>query len=245
MVSGEPILLVVAADRREFGSLAARGLDLQPGPNGLRWSRYVQLNGCRALLAANGAGRENAANAVRLAAERHSLSGHSLSAVISTGFAGALDPELRVGDAFLASQVIQHGGGLKYPVELPANATETRAKTGVLLTIDTVAQDSLTKARLRECGADAVDMEASAVAEQASLLGVPFYCMRAISDEAQSNFGIDFNAARRADGTFSGWRVIGQAGLSPNRWRELLALRRDAQIAAETLSRLLTQYRFT
>ena len=124
MVSGEPILLVVAADRREFGALAARGPELQPGPNGLRWARYGQLNGRLALLAANGAGRENAAKTVRLAAERHSL-----SAVISTGFAGALDPALKVGDAFVASQVIQHDRGLKYPVELPANATETRAKT--------------------------------------------------------------------------------------------------------------------
>ena len=240
MVSGESILLIVAADRREFGALAARGPELQPGPNGLRWARYCQLNGRHALLAANGAGRENAAKTVRLAAERHSL-----STVISTGFAGALDPELKVGDAFVASQVIQHDGGLKYPVELPANATETRAKTGVLLTIDTVAQDSITKARLRECGANAVDMEASAVAEQAALLGVPFYCMRAISDEAQSDFGIDFNAARRPDGTFSGWRIVGQAGLSRGRWRELLALRRDSQQAAETLARLLARSRFT
>lgn len=239
MVSDEPILLVVAADRREFGALAAGGIELQRGPSGLRWSRYGQLNGRRALLAANGAGRENAAECVRLAAERHSL-----AAMISTGFAGALDPELKVGDGFLASQVIQHDGGLKYPVELPANAAETRAKSGVLLTIDTVAQDSLTKAQLRECGADAVDMEASAAAEQASLLGVPFYCVRAISDEARSNFGIDFNAARRADGTFSGWRVIGQAGLSADRWRELLALRRDSQKAAETLADLLTRCRF-
>lgn len=240
MVSGEPILLAVAAGRREFGALGARVLDLQPGPTGLRWSRYGRLNGRRALLVANGAGRENAANAVRLAADIHSI-----SAILSTGFGGALDPELKVGDAFLASQVIQHEGGLKYPVELPANATETRAKTGVLLTVDTVAQDSLTKARLRECGADAVDMEASAVAEQASLLGVPFYCVRAISDEARSNFGIDFNAARRADGTFSGWRVMGQAGLSPERWRELMSLKRDSQNAAETLARLLAQYQFS
>jgi adenosylhomocysteine nucleosidase len=240
VVSGEPILLIVAADRREFAALVERDAGFEPGPFGLRWSRYGQLNGRPALLAANGAGRENAASAGRLASEIHSI-----SAVVSTGFAGALDPELKVGDAFLSSHVIQHGGGLKYPVELPVNAVETRAKTGVLLTIDTVAQDSITKARLRESGASAVDMEASAVAEQASRRGVPFYCVRAISDEAESNFGIDFNAARRADGTFSGWQIVGQAGLSPERWRELLSLRRDAQEAAGTLARLLTQCRFT
>jgi len=83
------------------------------------------------------------------------------------------------------------------------------------------------------------------VAEQAAQRGLPFYCVRAISDAADSNFGIDFNAARRKDGTFSGWRIVSQAGLSPDRWRELFSLRRDSQIAAATLARLLTQCRFT
>jgi hypothetical protein len=88
-------------------------------------------------------------------------------------------------------------------------------------------------------------MEAAAIAQQAAQRGLPFYCVRAISDKAATNFGIDFNAARRSDGTFSGWRIVRQAGLSPERWRELLALRRDAQKAAETLALLLTQCRFT
>ena len=198
------------------------------------------MGGRRALLVANGPGRENAAKSVELAAEQFPI-----AAIVSTGFAGALDPSLKVGDAFLAGRVIQFEGGLKYPVELPAKPLETPAIVGTLLTIDHVAQDASTKASLRQHGAGAVDMEAAAIAQQAAQRGLPFYCVRAISDKAATNLGIDFNAARRSDGTFSGWRIAGQAGLSPSRWLELFSLWRDAQKAAATLARLLTQCRFT
>lgn len=232
-------MLVVAAERREFSALAERGSGFVPGPPEFRWSRFGELAGRRVLLVANGPGRKNAARAVELAAAKFDLTG-----IVSTGFAGALDPDFRVGDAFLAGRVIQHEGGLKYAVELPAHPVEMPANAGTLLTVDRVAQDARTKAKLRESGAAAVDMEASAVAAQAAGRGLPFYCVRAISDEAATDFGVDFNAARRSDGAFSGWQIVRQAGLSPDRWRELLSLWRDSQIAAATLARILNECRF-
>lgn len=208
------------------------------------------------MLVANGPGRKNAREAVSVACREFPV-----RAVVSTGCVGALDPELRAGELFLADRVIESGTGAEYPVQLevefgstsrselasPASdrsASELVPAVGALLTVDEVAQDAAVKARLRETGARAVDMEASAVAAEAQALGLPFYCVRAVSDDAATSFEIDFNRARRADGTFSGWRVVAQAGLSRRRWSHLATIYRDARKAFETLGAFFRNCRF-
>lgn len=239
MVSREPLLLILAADRREFQSFASAGWDLAPCSLGLRWSAIASLGNHDVLLAAHGPGRRNAAEAVERAAERVQL-----GAVVSTGFAGALNPALRVGDVLIVQQVIQFEGRLEYAVRLPSYGVRRGEQVGSLLTVDEVAQDAAFKARLRSTGADAVDMEASAVAAEALRRKLPFYCVRSISDEAETSFEIDFNRARRRDGTFSGWRVLAQAGINPGRWRQLMSLRRDSLSASHALGAFLRQCTF-
>ncbi len=239
MVSREPLLLVVAADQIEFAAFAAAGHVLTPLSCGLRWSARASLNGRSALLVANGAGRKNAAAAVRESCEKFDV-----RAVVSTGFVGALDADLRVADVFLASQVIQFEPRLEYPVRLPVCSIDPGPVAGKLLTVDEVVQSARRKQELRESGFEAVDMEASAVAAEAGRRNLPIYCVRAVSDESGTSFEIDFNGCRRADGTFSGWRIAGQAGISPKRWKRLLALRQDALRASMALGTFFGQARF-
>jgi adenosylhomocysteine nucleosidase len=239
MVSREPLLLVVAADQIEFGAFAAAGHLPAPIAFGVRWSAQASLNGRSALLVANGAGRKNAAAAVQKSCEKFDV-----QAVISTGFVGALDADLRAGDVFLASQVTQFEPRLEYPVRLPVCSIQPATVAGKLLTVDEVVQSTRRKQKLRESGFEAVDMEASAVAAEAARRNLPIYCVRAVSDEAGTSFEIDFNRCRRADGTFSGWRIAAQAGISPRRWKNLLALRQGALQASMALGTFFGRARF-
>ncbi len=164
---------------------------------------------------------------------------------MSTGYIGALDPSLQVGSIFLAREVIRQGSAVKYPVERPAFASAQSVGEGSLLTIDRVAQTAQEKRELRQTGADAVDMEAYAVAEEAAKRDIPFYCVRVVSDRSDADFPVDFNRARRADGTFSGWHLATQAGLSSSRWKRLAALKRDADLASQNLAQFLKTCRFS
>lgn len=229
MVPAQPVLLIVAADRREFAGFEPSRWALRPAVIGVRWSARGVLGETAVLLAANGPGGLNA-----LAALESACRVATIRAVVSTGFAGALAPQLRVGDVFLAKTVLEFSTGVEYSVKLPECAKA--AVRGRLLTLDSVAQDAATKAGLRQSGADAVDMEAAALARAAQARRLPFYCVRAISDDARTSFEVDFNAARRPDGTFSGWRIAAQAGLSPRRWRHLMDLKRAGERASRNLA---------
>jgi nucleoside phosphorylase len=237
VVPETPVLLVIAADRREFAGFEPSRWNLTPAAIGVRWAAAGVLNGSPVLLAANGPGKQNA-----LAALEQICAARTVAAVVSTGFAGGLAPELCVGDVFLAETVLEFGAAVEYSVRLPECAVP--ASRGRLLTVDTVAQDAAAKARLRELGADAVDMEAAALARGAQARRLPFYCVRAISDDARTSFEVDFNAARRADGTFSGWRIAAQAGLSRRRWRHLLDLKRAGEQASRTLATVFERCSF-
>ena len=214
----------------EFAAFPEAGHVLTPLSFGLRWSAQASFGGCPALLVANGPGRKNAAAAVRESCQKFNV-----RALVSTGFAGALDADLRVADVFVANRIIQFEPRLEYPVRLPECSIHPGPAVGKLLTVDEVVQSAQSKQQLRDAGFGAVDMEASAVAAEARRRNLPVYCVRAVSDESDTSFEIDFNRCRRVDGSFSGWRVAAQAGISPQRWKRLLALRRDTRRASLAL----------
>ena len=226
---------MVAADRREFEGLA----DVRPVKTSARWSAQARLGDRRCLLVANGMGRANAFAAVEQACRDYPV-----DLVVSTGYAGALTPKLQMGNILAATLVRQQQGSLEYPVNLPAYTPRPGVLTGNLLTIDHIAQTVAEKASLAETGADAVDMEAFAVAAAAESRGLPFFCVRAISDDSESDLGIDFNRALRLDGTVSGWRVLGQAMREPSLWPRLNQLRRSARQASRNLAEFLSECQF-
>lgn len=237
MVSQEPVLLIVAADRREFDGWE---VDRWPVPwvdLGSRWSRCGTVGGKRAVLVANGPGKKNALHAVEKVSERVPV-----GAVVSTGFVGGLNPELTVGQLFLAGSVLEFGRKVEYSVRLPECAES--AATGRLITVDSVVQSAGAKAELHKLGADAVDMEAVALAEFSQARQLPFYCVRAVSDDARTSFEVDLNATRRPDGTFSGWKIVAQAGLSRRRWRHLMDLKRASEVASRNLAAFLQRCSF-
>ena len=145
--------------------------------------------------------------------------------ICSAGFAGALDPKLRVGDVVRPSSVINAGDGSRTVVE---------GGEGVLVSFASVASP-VQKSKLRDSfGADVVDMEAAAVARSAEARHKQFTVVKAISDEMD----FEFPAMDRfidADGRFSQGRFAWYAGVRPWLWPRVLRLARNSKRASHAL----------
>ena len=152
--------------------------------------------------------------------------------VMSVGMCGALAEGLNVGDIVVASSV----NGVV--VETPRSSAKFRV--GPIVSVDRVAQTVAEKQDLRQTGAIAVEMEAAAVLERARRWGVPFYCVRAVSDTADEGFELDLNATRDASGRFRVGRILAQAARRPlSGVPELLRLRRNSEAACKALGEFI------
>lgn len=112
--------------------------------------------------------------------------------LISTGFAGGLDPQLRVGDLVVARNFSSPDVCAR--AEALAGSMSLRLTFGTLVTRDTAIESTADKLALaRETGALAVDMETAAVHEACVSAGVPMLALRAISDEATTPLPVPFD----------------------------------------------------
>ncbi len=180
-----------------------------------------------------GRGRGLAGAAVDVVKEHQKLTG-----LISIGFCGGLQPALDACDIFVATEVVGVGPAL-------APASRKLFKTGKLLSIDRVVSSAAEKTQLGEAGADAVEMEAAAVAVRAQQWKVPFYAVRVVTDTCDENFPLEFNHMRRPDGRFSRVRILGAALRRPLAvFPELIKLNRRTKRAAEALGDFLADSRF-
>lgn len=145
--------------------------------------------------------------------------------VCSAGFAGALDGALRVGDIIQPHTVINAGDASK--------AIIADGK-GVLVSFEAVASPAQ-KSKLRESfGAQAVDMEAAAVARSAEARGKEFTAVKAVSDESD----FEFPALERfvdPDGRFSELRFAGYTAIRPWLWARVIRLGRNSNRASRSL----------
>ncbi len=229
-------VLFVAAEAREFSGLLRFCHAPQKLAWPVRWGRSASLNGCEILMLANGAGRAQAAAALEIARRMRKL-----TAVVSTGFCGALDPELAIGDIFVATRIESSEGCFGAALPLAA----ARHASGVLLSIDHVAQTADEKRVLHSAGAAAVEMEAAGLAALAAGSRLPLFCVRAVTDTASESFANNFNAALLPDGRFDSKRLLRAAMRRPQiLLPELIRLRHRCEIAARALGDFLADCRF-
>jgi adenosylhomocysteine nucleosidase len=205
-----------------------------PAPAGI-WMRSLSLHGHDAFLAANGAGWNRAAQALEAA-----CAVFEPDAVVSTGFCGALDPALGIASVVVGSCV--RGAGA-FPCR-PVSAALPHAQ-GVVFSVDHVVQTAAEKQALRSQGGSVVEMEAAAVAARAEARGLPFYCVRAVTDLAGEDLANDFNGALRADGHFDTMRIFRHSLSRPvARLGELSRLRGNCLRAAQTLGEFFADCQF-
>ena len=244
---GASVLLVVAAERREFrGILRNCGL-VEELSWPLAYAVKVRLNDRMCVLAANGPGPRLAGRVLEIAeVEAGRAGGNNLiGAVVSTGFCGGLDPGLAVGEIVEATSVVDLATGGQYVSR--AVSTSIQRTRGIVLSTDRVASTVAEKAKLRTqvAGAMAVEMEAAAVAPWAAARALPFHCVRVVSDRAADAFPLDMNRMRDAGGRFDLLKIAGQALLQPwSRVPALLKINRDCRVAEEKLGAFFANCRF-
>ncbi len=161
--------------------------------------------------------------------------------LLSLGFAGALDPDLRPSDIVVANAYL-HGAN----AAIAGNAHAARAAVllrqagmsaleGAVLTVDEPLLTPQAKRRAHEgSGALVVDMEGCWIADAAAARGVPLIGLRAVLDEV--DFAIpEFVRAVIADGGRHEWAHAVRALRDPSVARRLLPLVLKSRKAARAL----------
>jgi nucleoside phosphorylase len=151
--------------------------------------------------------------------------------VITSGFAGALNPDLKIGDV-LFDEDFDAGFG--------NSLTSAGAKPGTFHCSARVAVTVSEKAELRKStGADAVEMESSVIRTLCKQHGIPSATLRVISDTAHEDLPLDFNALMTANQKISVPKLAGALLKSPRSIPRLLELQRNTRLAAKRLADVL------
>ena len=189
--------------------------------------KHVQMyQNEHAIVSYAGMGRERATIASQAA-----IATGEVSALVSVGWAGGLNPGAVAGKVVEPSVVIDALSEERYPAG---------GSGGTLVTVERVAGLE-EKRRLGELyHGDYVDMEASAVAECAREAGIPFYCFKAISDAHDARLP-DMNRFSR-NGRFSVWRFIAHIGVRPSLWGAVSEMSRASLDSRDALCRRLEEW---
>lgn len=226
-------IALIAAEKFELAGFAARlaGSARVEGP--LAWARMGQWNqqrkdSVRVICAANGPGFGLAGEAAAFLVREYAP-----DRIWSIGIAGGLEHALANGDLCMGD-VVDKATGDRFPMTAEAEGCGP-LRRGTIVSQDAVAVTRAEKQALCRAGI-AVEMEAAAVARAACGAGIPFGCLKAISDTAHEDFLFDLNRARTSSGRFSSARIVtlalrhGAAGIS-----ELARLFRSSRAAVRSL----------
>jgi adenosylhomocysteine nucleosidase len=173
-----------------------------------------------------GIGRENAEKSIRAF-----LAKQTPRQVFTCGFAGGLNPELKPGE------VIFEVRNSKFKIQkFPAGG----AKPAKFFCADRIATTAAEKKKLRtQTGADAVEMESDAIHAVCAEKNIPCATVRVISDTADEDLPLDFNALAKADKNLNWGKLLLAVAKSPGKIRALLALQKKTGFAAEQLAATL------
>jgi len=215
---GSTKIAIVAALEREVWPLVKDWSSVSRREYGGRWFKFFEKD--RLVLVCGGMGPE----AARRAAEAI-ISLYQPELVISTGFAGGLDPALQAGHTLTPRHVIDACDGSR---------TDSGTGEGVLVSFETIA-DVEQKARLAKAyGAQAVDMEAAAVARAAEAHGVRFLACKVISDANDSPMP-PIGRFIGEGGRFQAFKFVSYVAFRPWLWGRVQQLARHSVIAAGKL----------
>jgi adenosylhomocysteine nucleosidase len=194
----------------------------------------------------SGVGKKNAAHATRLLCEAHRL-----SAILSIGYAGALDMELKRGDIVLSSfsrndqETKPTPADEKFSHQLRGVADESHEHhvyLSPLYTADQIVARHEDKQDLfRETGIQIVDMESFSVYSEARARGIPFLGVHAVTDTAEEDIPAleIITPFLMSNSLWRYPRIFWQLATRPRYVVDLALLNHDAQVAGERLTHFL------
>jgi adenosylhomocysteine nucleosidase len=218
-------IAIVAALEREIAALIKPATRVEREHDGRRFTFFEHDD---TVLVCGGIGLESS----RHAAEAVIALYHPVL-VQSVGFAGALEPNMRVGDIFVPAVVVDARDGSR---------AEIAEGKGTLLTFMSVASAKQKVSLAQAYGAQVVDMEAASVAAAARAHGIRFTATKVISD------GLDFEmpeTARFIDshGRFKSASFALFVALRPWLLPRVATLARNSRKAAKSLAEHLKSSR--
>jgi len=136
-----------------------------------------RVAGRRVVWCVSGVGRAAAADAAG-----QLIAGHRPGLLITAGFAGGLDPDLRRGAVVRPGSACVPGSTVRLSLTTAAGSPTPPI---TIVTVDRIVADAASKRTLAAAtGAQLVDMETFAVAEVAAAAGLDCAAVRVISDDA-------------------------------------------------------------
>jgi adenosylhomocysteine nucleosidase len=177
-------------------------------------------------------------NRTRAALEKILSQSNSPSLIIAAGFCGALQPDLKVGDVAIATEVVNQSG-YSWPATGTINQSEQPKCR--LLTVNHLIANAAEKKRLGECHqSNIVDMESAVVAEMCAVRDVPFLAVRAVSDSVDTELSPEL-IRLLSGGHVSAWRAFRALLRRPSLMGEFRRLAWDTRLAARKLAETLAK----
>ena len=174
-----------------------------------------------------GMGARNAERSIRAA-----LKEFQPARVFTSGFAGALNPELQIGDVVFDRMTTR--------AERARQLESLRAQPALFLCAKKIAVTVGEKAALRSSShADVVEMESEIIHAVCAARGLECVTLRAISDTAQEDLPLNFNALLTPDERLSAARLAWAILKAPQKIPALMKLGRNSARAAEQLAQVL------
>ncbi len=158
-----------------------------------------------------------------------------LNMLLSVGWAGSLHPEVGPGTVHIPTTVIDSQTGEQFLL------TEGGRRSRLVTTVRVA--DSAEKARLAATypGAVLVDMEAATVARIAEMHGIPFLCIKGVSDAVGADLP-DLNPFIDQKGHMRLAGFLLHVALRPRYWPSLLHLGKNSTRAAEGMRDLIMEF---
>jgi adenosylhomocysteine nucleosidase len=197
-----------------------------------------------------GIGRQNAEKSLR-----EFLATHSPKLVLTCGFVGGLNPDLKLGEVVFEispsssrrESAQTEIGNQSEPIDIGCydKFIASGAKSAKIFCADRIATTVAEKKKLRaETGADAVEMESAAIHAVCRERGIPCATIRVISDTANEDLPLDFNALSKPDKNLDFCKLFLTIAKSPGKIRALMELQKKAKFAAEKLAEVLVKITF-
>ena len=178
-----------------------------------------------------------------LAAAR-AISDSKLDLAISTGLAGGLKPEHKIGEVLVAEKVLSARRDVAARCDLSAVETAVSLGAKRVSCFYNANHVVLSAAEKRETGgfADAVEMEGFNVLAEGAMFAEKVVAIRAISDTVEEDLPLDFNRVTTDSGEVSLARVLRQVTAAPWTVPALLRFGRRSKSAAQELAGFLERY---
>ena len=176
-----------------------------------------------------GIGRQNAEKSLR-----EFLATNSPKLVLTCGFAGGLNPDFKLGEVVFELSTLNS--------QLSTRLLAAGARPVKFFCANRIATTVAEKKKLRtETGADAVEMESAAIHAVCRERGIPCATVRVISDTADEDLPLDFNALAKPDKNLDYGKLFLTIARSPGKIGALMELQRKTKFAAEQLAEVLAK----